>query len=124
MRAAGRLGRTVVLRLRFADFTRATRSRTLALATAETRPILLTARDLLSGAMPLIEQQGITLVGLSVANLDDSGAVQLTLPFDSRCGADLDRALDGVRERFGSNAVTRAVLLGRGEGLSPPLLPD
>ncbi|MGH3064334.1 MAG: hypothetical protein ACRDMK_08345 [Gaiellaceae bacterium] len=33
-------------------------------------------------------------------------------------------ALDAVRERFGSKAITRAVLVGRDDGLSPPLLPD
>ena len=47
MRAAGRVGRTVVLRLRFGDFSRATRSHTLPFATAETRTVLMTARGLL-----------------------------------------------------------------------------
>ena len=73
--------------------------------------------------MPLIERQGLTLVGLAVGNLDDAGAVQLTLPFDGR-GSALDAALDDVRERFGSSAVTRTVLLGRDQGMSVPILPD
>jgi DNA polymerase-4 len=124
MRAAGRVGRTVTLRLRFDDFTRATRSHTLPRATAETRPILATMQGLLEGAMPLIGRQGVTLVGLSVGNLDDDGAVQLALPFDRLTGGALDAALDDVRERFGSTAVTRAVQLGRRQGLSVPLLPD
>src|SRR5437016_9160101 len=51
MRTAGRTGRTVVLRLRFDDFSRATRSHTLARATAETQTILTTARGLLAAAM-------------------------------------------------------------------------
>jgi DNA polymerase IV len=123
MRAAGRAGRTVVLRLRFGDFTRATRSHTLAWPTSHTHTILATARALLATAMPLIRRQGITLVGVAVANLDDSGVIQLTLPFD-RHGTALDAALDGVRDRFGSDAVTRAVLLGRDQGLTVPLLPD
>jgi DNA polymerase-4 len=122
MRAAGRVGRTVVLRLRFEDFTRATRSHTLGRATAETQTILFTARGLLATAMPLIEQQGLTLVGIAVSNLDDDDAVQLTLPFDRHSA--LDVALDEVRDRFGTKAITRAVLLGRGEGLTMPLLPD
>jgi DNA polymerase-4 len=124
MRAAGRVGRTVVLRLRFDDFSRATRSHTLPWATAETHTILATARGLLTTAMPLIERQGLTLVGVAVANLEDDSAVQLMLPFDRYCGGALDAALDEVRARFGSNAVIRAVLLGRDQGLTVPLLPD
>jgi DNA polymerase-4 len=124
MRAARRVGRTVVLRLRFDDFSRATRSHTLPRATAHTPTILATARGLLAGAVPLIERRGITLVGVAVGNLDDDGAVQLTLPFDRDSGGALDAALDDVRNRFGSAAVTRAVLLGRDPGLTVPLLPD
>ena len=124
MRTAGRTGRTVVLRLRFDDFSRATRSHTLPWPTAHTHTILATARALLATAMPMIQRQGVTLVGLAVANLDDSGVIQLTLPFDRHSGAALDAALDGVRDRFGSGAVTRAVLLGRDQGLSVPMLPD
>jgi DNA polymerase IV len=124
MRSAGRAGRTVVLRLRFDDFSRATRSHTLPWPTTHTHTILATARALLATATPMIERQGITLVGVAVANLDDSGVVQLTLPFDRHSGGALDDALDDVRDRFGSDAVTRAVLLGRDQGLSVPLLPD
>jgi DNA polymerase IV len=123
MRAAGRVGRTVVLRLRFDDFSRATRSYTLPWSTAETQMILATARGLLATAMPMIERQGLTLVGVTVSNLGDERAVQLTLPFD-RHSRDLDAALDEIRDRFGVAAVTRAVLLGRDQGLVVPLLPD
>jgi DNA polymerase-4 len=124
MRAARRVGRTVVLRLRFADFSRATRSRTLPRATAGTGTILAAARGLLATAMPLIEQQGLTLVGIAVTNLDDERAVQLVLPFDRDVEGALDTALDEVRARFGTRAVTRAVLLGRDQGIATPLLPD
>jgi DNA polymerase-4 len=124
MRAAGRVGRTVMLRLRFDDFSRATRSHTLPHATAQTQMVLSTARGLLATAAPLIEQQGLTLIGVAVANLDNDDAVQLALPFDRRNSDALDAALDELRERFGSNAVTRAVLLGRDLGLTMPLLPD
>jgi DNA polymerase-4 len=124
MRAAGRVGRTVVLRLRFDDFSRATRSHTLPRATAETQTILATARGLLTTAMPLIERQGLTLVGVAVANLDDDRAVQPTLPFDRYSAGALDAVLDEVRDRFGTTAVTRAVLLGRDHGLTVPQLPD
>jgi DNA polymerase-4 len=124
MRAAGRIGRTVMLRLRFDDFTRASRSHTLSQATAQTRTILATARWLLAAAMPMIRAKGITLVGLAVGNLDDDHAVQLELPLDRQSGSALDTALDDVRERFGSAAITRAVLLGRDPRLEVPLLPD
>jgi DNA polymerase-4 len=124
MRLAGRVGRTVVLRLRFGDFSRATRSHTLPRPTAHTQTILLTARWLLSAATPEIERRGLTLVGVAVANLEDDGALQLVLPLDRHSGTALDAALDEVRKRFGSTAVTRAVLLGREQGLSVPLLPD
>lgn len=124
MRTAGRVGRTVVLRLRFDDFTRATRSHTIPRATADTEAVLTVARALLATAGPLIERHGITLVGITVSNLDDSGAVQLSLPFRGVGPAALDLALDDVKERFGTSAVTRAVLLGRDQGLTVPLLPD
>jgi DNA polymerase IV len=124
MRAAGRVGRTVVLRLRFADFSRATRSHSLPRPTAETHAILATARWLLAGAAPAIERRGLTLVGVSVANLEDDRTLQLVLRLDRLDRGALDAALDEIRERYGSNAVTRAVLLGRDQGLVMPLLPD
>jgi DNA polymerase-4 len=124
MRAARRVGRTVVLRLRFEDFSRATRSHTLPRATAETHAILSATRGLLAAATPTIERQGLTLVGVAVGNLEDGRAVQLTLPFDGLGREALDAAIDDVRDRFGSTAITRAVLLGRDPGLSMPLLPD
>jgi DNA polymerase-4 len=124
MRAAGRVGRTVVLRLRFDDFSRATRSHTLHEASASTHAILTTARELLAVAGPLIEREGITLVGVSVSNLHDGRAIQLALPLDGHGRAALDAAIDEVRERFGTTAIMRAVLLERGEGLAMPLLPD
>jgi DNA polymerase-4 len=123
MRSAGRVGRTVMLRLRFDDFTRATRSHTMAGATAQTDAILGAVRALYAAARPLVEQRGLTLIGIAVGNLDDGGAVQLALPFDGPPMA-LDIALDHVRERFGSAAVTRGVLLGRDQGLEMPRLPD
>ncbi len=124
MRAAGRVGRTVMLRLRFDDFARATRSHTLAQATAHTPTILATVRGLLAAAAPMVGQRGLTLVGIAVGNLDDADAVQLALPFDHQSASALDAALDEVRDRFGSAAVTRAVLLGREQGQAMPLLPD
>ncbi|MEO5577078.1 MAG: DNA polymerase IV [Gaiellaceae bacterium] len=124
LRAARRIGRTVVLRLRFDDYSRATRSHSLPFATAETQTILDTARGLLGTAMPLIGRRGLTLVGLAVANLESDVPAQLALPLDRHGGGALDAALDEVCARYGSAAITRAVLLGRDPGLSMPLLPD
>ena len=124
MRTAGRVGRTVVLRLRFDDFSRATRSHTLPYPTSSTQAILATARALLATAVPLIEARGITLVGIAVGNLGDGRSLQLALPFDPHSSDALDAAVDEVRQRFGTASITRAVLLERGAGLAMPLLPD
>jgi DNA polymerase-4 len=124
MRAARRVGRTVLLRLRFDDLSRASRSRTLLFPTAHTATVLATERELLAAAWPMIRQRGLTLVGVAVGNLDEGNAAQPPLPFERHAGAELDLAVDAVRDRFGSAALTRAALLGRDPGLSVPLLPD
>jgi DNA polymerase-4 len=124
MRAKGRTGRTVTLRLRFEDWSRATRSRTLPRETSQTDAILTAARALLDEAAPLIAERGITLVGVAVSNLETHGAVQLEFPSGRGSHDALDLAVDEVRGRFGNEALVRAVLLGRRAGFSPPLLPD
>jgi DNA polymerase-4 len=124
LRAAHRVCRTVTLRLRFDDFSRATRSHTMAEATAGTDAILAVGRGLLVAAMPTIRERGITLIGLTLANLQRDDAIQLALPLDRPLEHPVDGALDAVKDRFGSAAVTRAVLLGRDHGPSVPLLPD
>ena len=123
MRAAGRTGRTVVLRLRFDDFSRATRSRTLPRATSSTQPILAVARQLVASAAPVIADRGLTLVGFAVSGIDRSGAQQLMLPFDGEPPA-IDEAVDEIRRRYGKSALTRAVLVGRDPGVEMPHLPD
>jgi DNA polymerase IV len=124
MRGANRAGRTVTLRLRFSDFTRATRSRSLLKATMQTRAVLETARALLDEARPLIAERGLTLVGVAVSNLDSDGYIQLELPFEAQDDDELDKALDAVRDRFGGKAVTRAVNLGHDLNPSVPILSD
>jgi len=128
MRTAGRTGRTVVLRLRFDDFSRVTRSRTLPCATSATRPILAAARQLVASAAPVIASRGLTLVGFAVSAIDRSGAQQLMLPFgedQSRLAADeIDAAVDRVRRRYGKAALMPAVLVNRDPGLEMPHLPD
>ncbi|MGN6413716.1 DNA polymerase IV [Flexivirga sp.] len=132
LRAGERIGRTFVLRLRCADMTRVTRSRTLPRASAGTDVWLVAGRQLLEEAMPLIADRGVTLLGISITGLDAAADEQLELPLgaDAAGGPDiahrraLDGALDAVRDRFGGAAVTRAVLLGRAEGFSAPQLED
>jgi DNA polymerase-4 len=124
LRAAHRACRTVVLRLRFDDLSRATRSYTLAEATTQTETILAAARSLMTAATPLIQSRGLTLVGVTLTNLSNDDAIQLALPFDRHPRAALDAAIDNLRDRFGTAAITRAVLLGRNQGLQVPLLPD
>ena len=122
LRAAGRVCRTVVLRMRFEDFSRATRSYTMREATDQTPSILHSANRLLAASMPMIERQGLTLIGVALTNLHDPGAVQLMLPFNRT--RDLDAVVDRVRDRFGSKAITRGVLVGQDPGVWVPLLPD
>ena len=122
LRTARRVCRTVVLRLRFGDYSRATRSHTMAEPTAQTQTILKTASDLLTMSLPMIDRRGLTLIGIALTNLADQGAIQLVLPFDR--SRELDVTLDRVRDRFGSAAITRGVLVGRDPGISVPLLPD
>ncbi len=125
MRGAGRTGRTVTLRLRFNDFGRATRSRTLPRATCSTQVLLEAARQLVTAAAPLIAERGLTLVGFAVSEIDRDGAEQLVLPFTTGGEhAAVDAAVDSVRRRYGKSALTRGVLVGRELGLEVPHLPD
>ncbi len=124
LRGAGRLGNVVVLRLRFGDFTRASRSRTLAHPTADTAVVLGELRQLLATSRDLVAERGLTLIGVSVSGLQDDAAIQLSLPFSERSTHDLDRALDAVRDRFGSDAIGRTALLRRDTGIEMPTLPD
>lgn len=126
MRSAQRTGRTVSLRLRYDDFTKASRAATLPYATCHTETVLAAARQLLADAMPVLRERGVTLVGISVSNLDSTGAVQLPLPFGgAELGAVvLDSVVDDLRQRFGSAIVTKAALLGRRPGIEMPMLPD
>ena len=119
LRAGARLGRTVQLKIRFGDFRTITRSRTLAAPTDVAREIGATARALLD----LVDLGGgVRLLGVSVQQLDQSGAVQGQLPLgeapdggDRLALSDLERArwsalehsVDEVRERFGDAAVQR-----------------
>ena len=122
MRASGLGGRTVILRMRFGDYQRATRSRTLREPTSSTRVLLTTLRELAAESMPVVRERGLTMLGITVANLTGGAGVQLELPLD-RSSVSLDSALDEVRERFGPNAIARGSLLGRDPGIAAWLMP-
>ena len=127
MRVAGRAGRTVTLRFRYDDFSRATRSRSLAHPTSSTEPISDVALAILRAEVDTIGLRGITLLGLSVGNLVSIGGAaatpeQLILPFGRRPA--LDTTLDSLRERFGRAAPGRASTLGGYTGFEVPKLPD
>jgi DNA polymerase-4 len=125
LRRARRVCRTVALRLRYDDFSRSSRATTLAHPTQDNAPILTALRGLLAASMPLIRVRGITLIGITLTNLEDARAgVQLALKVPPPPPPGLDLVLDEIRDRYGTEAITRAVLLGRDPGLSVPLLPD
>jgi DNA polymerase-4 len=124
LRDGDRTCRTVVLRLRFGDFAKATRSHTVGAATDRTAVLLAVAQGLLAGALPEIAERGITLIGVSLSQLRRADDLQPELPIDWGEGVRLDTVLDAVREKFGATSVARAAHLGRDPGLSTPLLPE
>ena len=126
MRNADRAGRTITVRMRFDDFARITRARSVAHPTASTEAIGEIALSILRDAAPLIDERGLTLIGLSVGNLVDVDRTpsQLLLPFGRKDGSGLDPMIDELRERFGHSAVTRASLIGQRGGFEVPKLPD
>jgi DNA polymerase-4 len=126
MRNAGRAGRTVTLRFRYDDFTRATRARTVCHPTASTEVVGAVARAILDAEQETIRDRGLTLIGMSVGNLIDTASCpsQLVLPFGRKDPTALDPTIDELRDRFGHGALTRASLLGRRTGLEVPKLPD
>ena len=124
LRDRGSFSSTVVLRLRYGDYAKATRSRTLSAPTDRTEVLLGVAQQLLAGAVPDIHERGITLIGVSLSHLARADTIQPELPLDWNDGARLDTALDAVRDRFGAAAVNRAALMGRDPGLRAPRLPE
>jgi DNA polymerase-4 len=113
LRADGYAGRTVALKLRFADFSTLTRRHT-AEPTQDGLRIYQEARALLD-RVPL--RQPVRLIGLSVSELGRAGHGQLSLlgP-DAARRERLGRALDRLAERFGEESVRPASLLGRNPG--------
>lgn len=109
LRAADLAGRTVTLKLRYANFQTITRSRTLLVPTAEGTELHRESVELLDALR--LERVRVRLIGLGVSNLvHGDTSRQLSLTADDRWTR-LDRAADIARERFGGAAVTRGALL-------------
>ncbi len=123
LRRAGRVARTVVLRLRFGDFTVATRSHTIAEATNATSVILIPVQLLLNDVWPLACERGLTRIGIAVTGLSSADTVQLALPFSQRDTSRLDETLDAIHDRFGKGALRRAGNMRRSL-VEVPMLPD
>jgi DNA polymerase-4 len=117
LRSAGRAGRTVTVRVRFADLRAVTRSVTLPEPIATTLTIVELGVELVAAALAdHPDEPVISLLGVSVGNLAPQPGLQLTLPIagtdprhpGSRRGAArwaTDVAMDRVRARFGTTAV-------------------
>jgi DNA polymerase IV len=123
LRDGDRVCRTVVLRLRFADFTRATRSHT-SRPTDRTAVLLAVAQGLLAASQPEIADRGITLIGISLSQLGRADDLQPELPIEWNEGERLDTVLDAVHDKFGAASVARAAQLGRDPGWATPLLAE
>jgi DNA polymerase-4 len=122
LRRAGRSARTVVLSIRFGDFSRITRSRTLPAPSTVSEEFLIALRELLAGEMDQVHELGVTLIGISLANLDDGA--QLELSFDGPGHHEIDATVDAVKERFGKDAIRRGAMVGKDQGFAAPQVED
>ena len=111
LRAQGYRGRTVSIKIRFADFTTITRSRTLRDPTDVTQDIYATALDLYEALG--LDRARLRLVGVRVEGLADTDAVleQLQLGAPEHGWRDADAAVDRAAQRFGRGAVRPAALV-------------
>ncbi len=114
LRAASAAARTVTLKVRFADFTTITRSRTRPEPTDVTGEIYETAAGLFRGLG--LQRARIRLVGVRVEGLQPRDQVfrQLVLGERDQGWSEADQAVDRAVSRFGSHAVQPASLLGPG----------
>jgi DNA polymerase IV len=111
VRAAGLMGRTVSIKVRFSDFTTITRSRTLRDPTDISRDIYATARALFDGLG--LQRARLRLVGVRMEGLVEAerAPVQGLLDEPEYGWRDADRAVDRASARFGAGAVRPASLV-------------
>jgi DNA polymerase-4 len=118
LRARTRAGRTVTVRVRFADLRSVTRSMTLPAAVSATASLAEIGEELVRAALAdYPEEATISLLAISVSQLEDDRVLQMELPFEAASGRRrpgtrtatarglADRAVDAIRERFGRDAV-------------------
>lgn len=116
LRASGVVGRTVVLKLRYADFTTITRSRTLAEPTDVGRRIA----DEVQGLYDVVgAHTPVRLIGVRMEQLVEAGAGSGGLWDDDEDWRGAERVIDSVGERFGGNFVHPASLLKPAAELGP-----
>jgi DNA polymerase-4 len=112
LRAQGISGQTVNVKVRFSSFTTVTRSKTLTQEVDSTAPIYAVARTLTARALATQTSIRVRLLGVSVSQLGDwPASEQISLEDQPRWSA-AESALDGIRRRFGDEAVTFGSLLG------------
>ena len=111
LRASGQLGRTVSIKVRFADFSTLTRARTLPTPTDAGHEVYATARGLYDALR--LGRARIRLVGVRVEGILPAAEAALQLPLGAREHGwrDADRAVDRAVDRFGSGAVRPAALV-------------
>jgi DNA polymerase IV len=116
LRRKGLVGFTVTLKIRYADFTSVSRSRTLSSGLDHAMDIYRIAVELLDRTVT--GQQAVRLLGISLGRLQNSTAVQGELfdATDRRRLVALDDAVDRLRQRYGFEGVRRASLLEAGSG--------
>ena len=115
LRRQGRRARTVTLKLRWSDFTTLTRSRTVVQPVQLTDELAGLGVALLDELLTRERMRPVRLIGLGASNLVED-AVQLGFDdTEARRAANVDRALDGIRSRYGGEAVRRGLRRGRKE---------
>ncbi|MDP2728948.1 MAG: DNA polymerase IV [Dehalococcoidales bacterium] len=103
LRRQGKQAKCVTLKLRYADFTTITRSYALRQAGDSDQAIFQTGAKLLDKALA-VEQQPVRLIGIGVSNLVASGE-QLTMLDSPQRLAQLNRAIDSIRSKYGFTAI-------------------
>ena len=113
LRARELSARCVTVKIRRADFTTYTRQRRFEPPTQETRVVTTIATTLLDGWLATQPRAALRLLGVGVSELAAQVQQDLFSPPESVRNQQLDRAVDGIRERFGKLAVSPASALAR-----------
>jgi DNA polymerase-4 len=124
VRAAGLVGRTISIKVRFSDFTTITRSRTLRDPTDVSRDIYAGARALFDGLG--LPRARLRLVGVRMEGLMDSdrAPIQGLLDAPEHGWRDADRAVDRASARFGAGAVRPGSLVEDPQSATTPMRDD